>query len=106
MFNDLAAGLDDVAYRSLSKITHGNVMLGFRGDLSGSTFQGAHHKVPAVAGAQFERDQAMLVHAFYIITTLGLLNYYAQFFPKNTIATDATLVEDLSEALKWLEAVF
>jgi len=106
MFDDVAPGLYDVAYRSLSKITHANMTLGFRGDLAASTSQGANHTVPVFVGAQFERDRAMLVHAFYIITILGFLNYYTQFFPKNTTASDATLVEDLSEAQKWSEAVF
>lgn len=47
----------------------------------------------------------MLVHAFYIIILLGFLNYYPRFFPKNTISSDATLVEDLSDAQKWTESV-
>jgi hypothetical protein len=106
MFDDLAPGLYDVAYRNLSKITHGNIVLGFRGDLPASTSQGAHHTVPVVAGAQFERNLAMLVHAFWIITMLGFLNYYPRFFPKNTIALDAIIAGELSESQRWLESVF
>jgi len=106
MFDAVAPGLYDVAYRNLSKITHGNMILGFRGALSASTSQIGQHTVPVLVGAQFEQNLSMLVHAFYIITMLGHLNYYPQFFPKNTIASDATLVEDLSEAQKWLESVF
>jgi hypothetical protein len=106
MFDDVAPGLYDVAYRNLSKIAHGNMVFGFRGDMSASTSQGAQHTVPVIAGTQFERNLAMLVHTFLIITILGFLNYYQRFFPKNTIADNATVAEELSEAQKWLESVF
>ena len=106
MFDDIAPGLYDVAYRNLSKIAHGNMVFGFRGDMSASTSQGAQHTVPVIVGAQFERNLAMLVHTFLIITMLGFLNYYQRFFPKNTIAENAAVAEELSEARKWLESVF
>ena len=106
MFDDVAPGLYDVAYRNLSRIAHANMVLGFRGDLSASTSQGTEHTVPVIAGAQFERNLAMLVHGFLIITMLGFLNYYQRFFPKNTIDSDATVAAELSEAQKWLESIF
>lgn len=107
MFDELAPGSYDLAYRKLSVIAHGNMNLGFRGDLSAATTAtGAEHIVPVFVGAQFERDRAILVHAFYIIVMIGFINYYQRFFPKNTIAGDAELVADLAEAQKWLESVF
>lgn len=105
MFDDVAPGLYD-AYRNLSKIVHGNLVFGFRGDMSASTSQGAQHTVPVIVGAQFDRNLAMLVHTFLIITMLGFLNYYQRFFPKNTIADNAAVAEELSEAQRWLESVF
>lgn len=105
MFDDVAPGLY-VAYRNLSKIVHGNLVFGFRGDMSAFTSQGGQHTVPVIAGAQFARDLTMLVHTFLIITMLGFLNYYQRFFPKNTIAGDASVADELSEAQKWLESVF
>jgi hypothetical protein len=106
MFDDLAPGLYDVAYRNLSRIVHGNLVFGFRGNISASTSHGAQHTVPVIAGAQFERNLAMLVHTFLIITMLGFLNYYQRFFPKNTIAGDSAVADELAEAQKWLESVF
>ena len=106
MFDELAPGSYDAAYRTLSVIAHGNMNPGFRGDLSASTSSGAQHTVPVFVGAQFEKGRAQLVHAFYIIVVLGFVNFYQRFFPANTIASDAELVEDLAEAQKWLESVF
>jgi hypothetical protein len=104
MFDDVAPGLYD-AYRNLSRIVHGNLVFGFRGDMSASTSHGAQHTVPVVAGAQFDLNLGMLVHTFLIITMLGFLNYYQRFFPKNTIDSDVTVAAELSEAQKWLVSV-
>lgn len=41
MLDDIAPGLYDVAYRNLSRIAHGNMVFGFRGDMSASTSQSA-----------------------------------------------------------------
>lgn len=106
MFDELAPGAYDAAYRPLSVIAHGNMNIGFRGDLLASTPTGAQHTVPVFVGAQFEKGRAQLVHAFYIIVVLGFVNFYERFFPANTIASDAELVEDLAESQKWLESVF
>lgn len=105
MFDDIAPGLY-VAYRNLSKIVHGNLVFGFRGDMSAFKSPGGQHTVPVIVGAQFARDLAMLVHTFLIITMLGFLNYYQRFFPKNTIAGNVAVAEELSEAQRWLESVF
>jgi hypothetical protein len=106
MFDDIAPGIYDPAYRNLSKIAHGNLVFGFRGDISAATSQGAQHTVPVIVGAQFERSLAMLVHTFLIITVLGFLNYYQRFFPKNSIASNAAVADELSEAQRWLSSVF
>jgi hypothetical protein len=106
MFNEIAPGSYEVAYRNLSTIAHGNMNFGFRGDLSASTVSGTEHIVPPFVGAQFEANRAMLIHAFYVSIALGFFNYFGSFFPKNTIATDAALAEDAADTQKWLEAVF
>ena len=41
MLDDIAPGLYNVAYRNLSRIAHGNMVFGFRGDMSASTSQSA-----------------------------------------------------------------
>lgn len=45
MFDELAPDLYHVAYRNLSVIAHGNMNMGFPGDLSASTSQVAPHSV-------------------------------------------------------------
>jgi hypothetical protein len=106
MFNEIAQGSYDVAYRNLSTIAHGNVNLIFRGDLSAATQVGSQHIVPPFVGAQFNLVLARLVHSFYVSTSLGFFNYFESFFPQNTIRTDASLAVDVTEARRWLKALF
>jgi len=106
MFNEIAPGSYDVAYRNLSTIAHGNVNFLFRGNLSAATQNGTQHVVPPFVGAQFQLVLARLVHSFYVSIALGFFNYFGSFFPKNTIATDSALAEDVADTQKWLKDVF
>jgi len=106
MFDDIAPGSYEGAYHALSIIAHGNMNYGFRGDIPAAKASADEYIVPIVLGAKFKRESAQLVYAFYIIVMTAFVNYYQNFFPKNSFASDAELVEDVAEAQKWLTSVF
>jgi hypothetical protein len=106
MFEELSPGSYDIAYRKLSTIAHGNINFGFRSDLSAVTGSGEERVVTPFVGSHFDQDLAMLIHGFYTSIALGFLNYYDRFFPGNTIATDAALLEDIKDTQQWLISVF
>ncbi|HVG33575.1 MAG TPA: hypothetical protein VM911_10860 [Pyrinomonadaceae bacterium] len=106
MFDELAVDSYTAVYGKLSGIAHGNQNMMFRAELSAPTATQPEPMAYPFIGSKFDPTNSMFLHIFYISAALGFINYYGVFYPKNTIATDATLVEDLANSKQWLQSVF
>jgi hypothetical protein len=106
MFDELAPDSYKAVYGKLSGIAHGNQNMMFRAEISAPTATQPEPMVYPFIGSKFDSINSMYLHIFLIAAALGFVNYFSVFYPHNTIASDATLVEDLANTQDWLKSTF